>query len=135
MLDTRTEVLLRTRPEILAAVLAEVDCVVIDEFQDTSRDQFELILGLTRDWQSGDGRTLFVVGDPMQSIYQFREARVDLFEAALRDGFGDVKLGLGRENAREFLRQHGAVADEIEAGIRANAKAGKVAAPAAPSAE
>lgn len=49
--------------------------------------------------------------------------------------FGDVKLGLGRENAREFLRQHGAVADEIEAGIRANAKAGKVAAPAAPSAE
>ncbi|RLT56928.1 MAG: recombinase RecA [Chloroflexi bacterium] len=49
--------------------------------------------------------------------------------------FGDVKLGLGRENAREFLRQHGAVADEIETGIRANAKAGKVAAPAAPSAE
>ena len=66
--------------------------LLIDEFQDTSRDQFELILGLTRDWQSGDGRTLFVVGDPMQSIYQFREARVDLFEAALRDGFGDVKL-------------------------------------------
>ena len=49
--------------------------------------------------------------------------------------FGDVKLGLGRENAREFLRQHGAVADEIETGIRANAKAGKVASPAAPSAE
>ncbi len=49
--------------------------------------------------------------------------------------FGDVKLGLGRENAREFLRQHGPVADEIETAIRANAKAGKVAAPAAPSAE
>ncbi len=66
--------------------------LLIDEFQDTSRDQFELILGLTRDWQSGDGRTLFVVGDPMQSIYQFREARVDLFEAAIREGFGQVRL-------------------------------------------
>jgi len=66
--------------------------LLIDEFQDTSRDQFELILGLTRDWQAGDGRTLFVVGDPMQSIYQFREARVDLFEAASRDGFGAVRL-------------------------------------------
>jgi ATP-dependent exoDNAse (exonuclease V) beta subunit len=75
--------------------------LLIDEFQDTSRDQFELILGLTRDWQSGDGRTLFVVGDPMQSIYQFREARVDLFEAALRDGFGDVKLA-PRSLARNF---------------------------------
>ena len=66
--------------------------LLIDEFQDTSRDQFELILRLTRDWQSGDGRTLFVVGDPMQSIYQFREARVDLFEAATREGFGQVRL-------------------------------------------
>ena len=75
--------------------------LLIDEFQDTSRDQFELILGLTRDWQSGDGRTLFVVGDPMQSIYQFREARVDLFEVALRDGFGDVKLE-PRSLARNF---------------------------------
>lgn len=75
--------------------------LLIDEFQDTSRDQFDLILGLTRDWQPGDGRTLFVVGDPMQSIYQFREARVDLFEAALRDGFGDVKL-IPRSLARNF---------------------------------
>lgn len=75
--------------------------LLIDEFQDTSRDQFELILGLTRDWQSGDGRTLFVVGDPMQSIYQFREARVDLFEAAIREGFGRVRLE-SRSLARNF---------------------------------
>ncbi len=71
---------------------SQLQHVLIDEFQDTSRDQFELILGLTRDWQAGDGRTVFVVGDPMQSIYQFREARVDLFEAASRDGFGSIKL-------------------------------------------
>lgn len=75
--------------------------VLIDEFQDTSRDQFELILGLTRDWQTGDGRTVFVVGDPMQSIYQFREARVDLFEAVVRDGFGALKLEM-RSLARNF---------------------------------
>lgn len=75
--------------------------LLIDEFQDTSRDQFELILGLTRDWQTGDGRTLFVVGDPMQSIYQFREARVDLFEAAIREGFGQVRLE-SRKLTRNF---------------------------------
>ena len=71
---------------------SQLQHLLIDEFQDTSRDQFELILGLTRDWQAGDGRSVFVVGDPMQSIYQFREARVDLFEAASRDGFGSIQL-------------------------------------------
>jgi len=39
--------------------------------------------------------------------------------------YGETKLGLGRENAREFLRQHPAVTDEIEAAIRAAAKAAK----------
>jgi recombination protein RecA len=42
--------------------------------------------------------------------------------------YGETKLGLGRENAREFLRQHPAVTDEIEAAIRAAAKASKASA-------
>jgi ATP-dependent helicase/nuclease subunit A len=59
--------------------------VLVDEFQDTSRDQYELLLSLTQDWSDGDGRTLFVVGDPMQSIYGFRNAEVGRF-ATVRDG-------------------------------------------------
>jgi hypothetical protein len=52
---------------------------LVDEFQDTSRDQYELLRTLTQDWSAGDGRTLFLVGDPMQSIYGFRNAEVGRF--------------------------------------------------------
>ena len=66
--------------------------VLIDEFQDTSLAQFDLIESLTAGWEEGDGRTLFVVGDPMQSIYQFREAEVGLFLRARDRGIGAVRL-------------------------------------------
>jgi ATP-dependent helicase/nuclease subunit A len=66
--------------------------LLIDEFQDTSLSQYELVLRLTAGWQQGDGRTLFVVGDPMQSIYRFREAEVGLFLRAQREGIGEVRL-------------------------------------------
>ena len=66
--------------------------VLIDEFQDTSFDQFELLRALTAGWEPGDGRTLFAVGDPMQSIYQFREAEVGLFLRARATGVGALRL-------------------------------------------
>ncbi|HEX9473806.1 MAG TPA: UvrD-helicase domain-containing protein, partial [Steroidobacteraceae bacterium] len=66
--------------------------ILIDEFQDTSLDQFELLQALTAGWESQDGRTLFAVGDPMQSIYQFREAEVSLFLRARALGIGAVRL-------------------------------------------
>jgi len=53
--------------------------ILIDEFQDTSRLQFSLLESLTREWLPEDGKTLFLVGDPMQSIYRFRQAEVGLF--------------------------------------------------------
>ena len=66
--------------------------ILVDEFQDTSFAQFDLVVSLTAGWDEGDGRTLFVVGDPMQSIYQFREAEVGLFLQARDSGIGSVKL-------------------------------------------
>lgn len=73
---------------------AAIRHLLIDEFQDTSLDQFELLRALTAGWESGDGRTLFAVGDPMQSIYQFREAEVGLFLRARDHGVGSLRLGL-----------------------------------------
>ncbi len=64
--------------------------LLVDEFQDTSRSQYELLRRLTAGWQPGDGRTLFLVGDPMQSIYRFREAEVGLFLEVWRHGLGDL---------------------------------------------
>jgi ATP-dependent helicase/nuclease subunit A len=53
--------------------------ILVDEFQDTSFAQLDLLERLTAGWSEGDGRTLFCVGDPMQSIYRFRQAEVGLF--------------------------------------------------------
>jgi len=75
--------------------------LLVDEFQDTSPAQVELLRKLTADWQPDDGRSLFLVGDPMQSIYRFRKADVGLFLAATRDGIGSVpleRLSLFRNN-------------------------------------
>jgi superfamily I DNA/RNA helicase len=66
--------------------------ILVDEFQDTSRPQVQLLSRLTAGWQSGDGRTLFLVGDPMQSIYGFREADVGLFLKVRNIGLGSIEL-------------------------------------------
>jgi ATP-dependent exoDNAse (exonuclease V) beta subunit len=66
--------------------------LLVDEFQDTSPTQVDLIEKLTRGWMPDDGRTLFVVGDPMQSIYRFRKADVGLFLRVRERGIGDIRL-------------------------------------------
>ena len=66
--------------------------ILIDEFQDTSRAQFQLLEKLTAGWIDGDGRTLFAVGDPMQSIYRFRQAEVALFDRLWNQGIGQLRL-------------------------------------------
>jgi ATP-dependent exoDNAse (exonuclease V) beta subunit len=74
--------------------------LLVDEFQDTSPTQVELLERLIAGWQggeirggmSGDGRTLFAVGDPMQSIYRFRKADVGLFLRVAEGGVGDLEL-------------------------------------------
>ncbi|ASJ76412.1 UvrD-helicase domain-containing protein [Granulosicoccus antarcticus] len=66
--------------------------ILVDEFQDTSQTQFRLFAQLVGGWEPGDGRTFFVVGDPMQSIYRFRDGDVALFAQAGDDGIGPVKL-------------------------------------------
>jgi len=62
--------------------------LLIDEMQDTSLGQYALLESLTAGWDGRDGRTVFCVGDPMQSIYRFREAEVGLFLALRARGIG-----------------------------------------------
>ena len=61
------------------AVADGIRHLLVDEFQDTSRRQHELLSSLIAAWPEPTGRTCFVVGDPMQSIYFFREADAELF--------------------------------------------------------
>ncbi|MDH3532003.1 MAG: UvrD-helicase domain-containing protein [Gammaproteobacteria bacterium] len=66
--------------------------LLVDEMQDTSSAQYRMLEALTGGWQRGDGRTLFCVGDPMQSIYRFRNAEVGQFLLARRGGIGGLEL-------------------------------------------
>lgn len=68
-----------------------VQHLLVDEFQDTSLAQFHLLERLTAGWTPGDGRSFFLVGDPMQSIYRFREADVGIFMQVRDHGIGLIK--------------------------------------------
>ncbi len=78
--------------EVAYRMDSRIEHLLVDEFQDTSRAQFELLEQLTGGWQPGDGRTLFLVGDPMQSIYRFRQAEVGLFGEAEEKGIGGLPM-------------------------------------------
>lgn len=73
-LEGKTHTLLQ-RPEIAARWQAEIDWVLVDEFQDTNARQREIVQALC----GGSDHKLFVVGDARQSIYRFRGADVTVF--------------------------------------------------------
>ena len=79
--------------DLLLRLDMRIEHLLVDEFQDTSLSQYELIGRLVAGWAPEDGRTLFVVGDPMQSVYGFREAEVGLYLDAQRQRrLGEVAL-------------------------------------------
>ncbi len=84
--------LLESPSDLALALGYHIRHILVDEFQDTSYAQYALIEKLTADWQPGDGRTLFLVGDPMQSIYRFREADVSLLLQARDRGIGAIRF-------------------------------------------
>jgi ATP-dependent exoDNAse (exonuclease V) beta subunit len=61
------------------AIADKITHLLVDEFQDTSRRQHQLLSSLIAAWSDRTSRTGFVVGDPMQSIYFFRDADAELF--------------------------------------------------------
>jgi ATP-dependent helicase/nuclease subunit A len=79
----RTALIADTGPEDLASALgARLQHLLVDEMQDTSASQYELLRLLTASWD-GHSQTVFLVGDPRQSIYLFRQARVEGFVQTL----------------------------------------------------
>ena len=66
--------------------------MLVDEMQDTSSGQYELVDLLTQSWD-GHTQTLFLVGDPKQSIYLFRQARVERFLRTMKEQqLGEIGL-------------------------------------------
>ena len=73
----------------------QIKHILIDEFQDTSYSQLNLIERLVQGWQQDEGKTIFCVGDPMQSIYKFRESQVGIFIDAASNGIGNLRRPRG----------------------------------------
>jgi len=73
-----------------------INHILVDEYQDTNWGQYHLLEKLVGGWQPGEQRSLFLVGDPMQSIYRFREAEVGLFMRTREQGIGALALESGR---------------------------------------
>lgn len=81
---TRTANMLREYPEVRDYFQRKYKALLIDEFQDTDPIQSEIMMYLTGDdnkeksWSKLSPRqgSLFVVGDPKQSIYRFRRADI-----------------------------------------------------------
>jgi ATP-dependent helicase/nuclease subunit A len=70
----------------------QIQHILLDEFQDTSYSQLNLLTKLTQNWELESGRTLFLVGDPMQAIYQFRGGEVGVFLEVQKNGLGNINL-------------------------------------------
>jgi len=83
----KTSRLLRDYPEVRQYFQQKYKCLLVDEFQDTDPIQAEIIFYLTgqdvyeKNWQKLIPRpgSLFVVGDPQQSIYRFRRADIAIY--------------------------------------------------------
>jgi len=69
----------------------QIKHLLVDEFQDTSVTQWRLLQKIVGGWENQDGKTVFFVGDPMQSIYRFRKAHVGLFLEVQQHGIGNIK--------------------------------------------
>jgi len=88
--------------------------ILIDEFQDTNPLQWQVLqswlaaYGEVEEGASGDRPSIFIVGDPKQSIYRFRRAEPRVFDAALdllrRDfGAAHLRTNVTRRNAQTVI--------------------------------
>ncbi len=106
-----------------------IEHLLVDEAQDTSAHQWQIISSMIEEFHSGDSgdekdRTIFVVGDDKQSIFSFQGADVDSFAAMnkrlmqnMQEGgkaFTDVNLEISYRSAKEILEIVHAVFDEIK---------------------
>lgn len=103
-----------------------LDHILVDEAQDTSPAQWEIISSIAREFSSGQGgredvrRTLFVVGDKKQSIYSFQGAdpeAFDRFRADFDDRLGAIGQPLQMHSLSHSFRSAPAILDVVDAVI------------------
>ncbi|BCM89638.1 ATP-dependent helicase/nuclease subunit A [Abditibacteriota bacterium] len=79
---TRAALALLDAPEVAQTLRSQIAWLLVDEFQDTNRDQWQIVQGLRRHaLGEGEVGNTLVVGDPKQAIYDFRGGDLSVFEA------------------------------------------------------
>ena len=102
--------LFKDHPDILKAWQKKYTYILIDEFQDINRIQYEIIRMLAKQEDN-----LFVVGDDDQSIYRFRGAKPEILLGFTKD-YPEAKLTVLNHN----YRSTGAIVKRAETLIRHN---------------
>lgn len=130
----RTEKLLSApdmAPWVLFRLDGGIDHILVDEAQDTSPTQWQVIKHLTDEFMAGKGqadqRTLFVVGDPKQSIYSFQGADTSVFDAthtSFREGFAQIGTPMQDAALLHSFRSSPAVLQMVDAVFQGEAAAG-----------
>ncbi|MEL7464245.1 MAG: double-strand break repair helicase AddA [Pseudomonadota bacterium] len=130
---------LLTRSDAAAWVLYRldggVDHILVDEAQDTSRAQWDVINEIAREFRAGEGardvaRTSFVVGDEKQSIYRFQGAAPEMFDE-MRARFRADLEGAGGQLERELaysFRSAPAILGAVDCAFREDRATGLTAA-------
>ncbi|MGR3540059.1 MAG: double-strand break repair helicase AddA [Hasllibacter sp.] len=134
----RTDALL-SDPSVAAWVLYRmdggIDHILVDEAQDTAPLQWQVIEKLTEEFTSGEGaverpRTLFVVGDPKQSIYGFQGAEPGGFQSradAFEERFAAARLPFSRVSLRHSFRSSPVILDGVDRTLGGAAGIGETA--------
>jgi len=84
--------------EAQEAVFNEYHYLIIDEFQDTSYSQYEIIRKIIKD----DFKRIFCVGDPKQAIYGFRGGELGVFNDVQKN----IKESLGEDRNMSLLNNY-----------------------------
>jgi len=108
-LETYALRILQQSEEISQLIRSRIRSVMVDEFQDTSRQQWKIIEHVVR----GNPEKLFMVGDPLQSIYRFRNADVTLFLELEKKLGGSVKLTTNFRTQGSLLSEINRIAQSL----------------------
>lgn len=87
-------------PQLLEAIKKQYACAFVDEFQDTDPAQYEIFRKIFR----GDGEhNLYLIGDPKQSIYKFRNADIISYLNAAGSGVAKKSLDTNYRSSAEYI--------------------------------
>ena len=106
---TRAAELLAEHPRVAADLRRGIDQLLVDEFQDTDARQCAIVASLALEGAADDRPGLFLVGDPKQSIYGWRNADLEAYErmlARVREAGGSVgTLCVNHRSVPAILRE------------------------------